>query len=82
MSISYSLLLDTGARLGPGIHSSYGQQMWRQKAKDGLEDLRTDDQRQIQNKACYVVRILTGPWFIHMVYTRPSHFTKSEPQPK
>ena len=38
-----------GLGTGPGIHSSYWQQVWRPIAKLDLSDLRTNDQLQIQH---------------------------------
>jgi hypothetical protein len=48
VSTSYSRLPDTGS-IGPGIHSSCRQQVWRPKAKDGLLNQRTNDQPQIKH---------------------------------
>ncbi len=45
-------------RLGPGIHSSCGQQVWRTKAKDGLRDQRTNGEPQIQHTSVCCVSFL------------------------
>lgn len=60
MSTSYSRLPDTGS-IGPDIHSSSSPAGVTTKAKDGLKDLRTNDQPQIQPTRVLYRRFLTVP---------------------